>query len=308
MNSAKPEQQLRMPSYGGQAVMEGVLMRGKKVVAMAVRAPDGEIVTFREDLPEFYRSKWMKMPIIRGMLGLWDALSLGLTWLTKSANVQAGTDEKLEGKDLFFTVIFSLVVAIGVFFLLPAFLAGWLDGLLYLGPWWSNLLEGVIRLAILVGYLAVIGRIPDIARTFAYHGAEHKTINAFEAGSPLTTEEVARQSLVHPRCGTSFILTLVLISILFFSLLGPLPLYLRLGSRILLLPLVAGIAYEYIRWAAGAMDKSAFVRALIRPNLALQSLTTREPSKDVLEVAITAFKLMYAAETGEIEAPPGQDA
>ena len=285
-----------MPSYGGQAVMEGVLMRGKKVVAMAVRAPDGEIVTFREDLPEFYRSKWMKMPIIRGMLGLWDALSLGLTWLTKSANVQAGTDEKLEGKDLFFTVIFSLVVAIGVFFLLPAFLAGWLDGLLYLGPWWSNLLEGVIRLAILVGYLAVIGRIPDIARTFAYHGAEHKTINAFEGGAELTPENVSKYTLVHPRCGTSFILTLVLISVLFFSFLGPLPLLWRLLTRLLLLPVVSGLAYEYIRFAARHMDDSAFIRALIKPNLALQKLTTREPSEDMLEVAIKAFTLMYEAE------------
>ena len=193
-------------------------------------------------------------------------------------------------------------MGIVLFFLLPDLVSGWLDGPLGLGglgrtgAWLSNLLEGLIRLAILVVYLVVVGRMPEIRRVFSYHGAEHKTINAFEGGAELTPENVSKYTLVHPRCGTSFILTLVLISVLFFSLLGPLPLLWRLLTRLLLLPVVSGLAYEYIRFAARHMDNSAFIRALIKPNLALQKLTTREPSEDMLEVAIKAFTLMYEAE------------
>lgn len=302
MNNAS-DSQLRMPSYGGQAVMEGVMMRGKKNVAMAVRAPDGQIVMFEEALPAIYQSKWAKVPFVRGLIGLWDSLGLGMNYLTKSANVQTGEDEKLEGKSLVFTILLSVVIGVGLFFLLPALVAGWMDGLLSLGNWWSNLLEGLLRLVILVIYLAVIGKMPDINRTFMYHGAEHKTINAFEAKLELTPENVSKQSREHPRCGTAFLLTLMLISVLLFSLLGPLPLGWRLLSRVLLLPFVAGIAYEYIRWASKAMETSAFVRWLIKPNLALQKLTTREPSLDMLEVSIKAFQSMYAMETGE---PPDE--
>ncbi|MFZ3071470.1 MAG: DUF1385 domain-containing protein [Anaerolineaceae bacterium] len=300
-----PDTALRMPAYGGQAVMEGVMMRGKKNVAMAVRAPNGEIVTFEEQLPSFYQSKWAKMPFVRGLISLWDSLGLGMRYLTKSANVQTGEDEKLEGTTLFLTILVAIVIGVGMFFLLPALVAGWLDGLFKLGPWWSNLLEGLLRLIILVIYLAAVGKMPEIKRTFMYHGAEHKTINAFEAGVELTPENVAKQTKVHPRCGTSFILTLVLISVLFFSLLGPLPLGWRLVSRILMLPIVAGIAYEYIRWAARAMETSAVVRFLIKPNLLLQKLSTREPSLDMLEVSIKAFQTMYAMEIRDSQAAPG---
>jgi uncharacterized protein YqhQ len=296
------QKDLRLPSYGGQAVMEGVMMRGKQHVAMAVRAPDGQILTYEEELPALYRSKWMSIPFLRGVLGLWDSLNLGMRFLTKSSNMVSGEDEQIEGKDLVLAVLLSLVLGVGLFFLLPALLTGWLDGPLgverwgSLGTWLSNLLEGIIRLGLLVVYLAVVGRMPEIQRVFSYHGAEHKTINAFEAGTDLTPKNVSEFTLVHPRCGTSFMLTLVLISILFFSLLGPLPLHWRLLTRILLLPVVSGIAYEYIRFAANHMDESALVRALIKPNLALQKLTTREPSEDMLEVSIKAFNLMYAAE------------
>ncbi len=293
------DSKLRMPSYGGQAVMEGVMMRGKKNVAMAVRAPDGQIVMFEEALPAIYQSKWAKVPFVRGLISLWDSLGLGMNYLTKSANVQTGEDEKLEGKSLVFTILLSIIIGVGLFFLLPALVAGWMDGVHSLGNWWSNLLEGLLRLLILVIYLAAIGKMPDINRTFMYHGAEHKTINAFEAKLELTPENVSKQSREHPRCGTAFLLTLMLISVLLFSLLGPLPLGWRLLSRILLLPFVAGIAYEYIRWASKAMETSAFVRWLIKPNLALQKLTTREPSLDMLEVSIKAFQSMYAMETGE---------
>ena len=294
--------ELRLPSYGGQAVMEGVMMRGKEHVAMAVRAPDGQILTYEEALPPLYRSKWMSVPFLRGVLGLWDSMNLGMRFLTKSSNMVNGEDEQIEGKELVLTVLLSLVLGIGLFFLLPALVSGWLDGPLGLGSlgrtgaWLSNLLEGLIRLAILVVYLVVVGRMPEIRRVFSYHGAEHKTINAFEGGAELTPENVSKYTLVHPRCGTSFILTLVLISVLFFSLLGPLPLLWRLLTRLLLLPVVSGLAYEYIRFAARHMDDSAFIRALIKPNLALQKLTTREPSEDMLEVAIKAFTLMYEAE------------
>ncbi len=296
------QKELRLPSYGGQAVMEGVMMRGKQHVAMAVRAPDGQILTYEETLPALYRSKWMSIPFLRGVLGLWDSLNLGMRFLTKSSNMVNGEDEQIEGKDLALAILLSLGLGIGLFFLLPALVTGWLDGPLgidqwgTLGNWLSNLLEGLIRLTLLVVYLAVVGRMPEIRRVFSYHGAEHKTINAFEAGAELTPKNVSEFSLVHPRCGTSFMLTLVLISILFFSLLGPLPLHWRLLTRILLLPVVSGLAYEYIRFAARHMDDSALVRALIKPNLALQKLTTREPSEDMLEVSIKAFNLMYEAE------------
>jgi uncharacterized protein YqhQ len=292
---------LRLPSYGGQAVMEGVLMRGRRNVAMAVRTPSGEIVTYEEELPNLYRSKWMKIPFIRGIIGLWDSLNLGTRLLTKSANFASGEDEQLEGPALVGTVLISLVLGIGLFFVLPALLAGLAEKFLSMTSWWSNLLEGLFRLIILVSYLAVMGRIPEIQRVFAYHGAEHKTINAFESGSEMTPEVVAKQTLVHPRCGTSFILTLVLLSVLIFTLLGPLPIHWRLISRVLMLPLVSGIAYEYIRFAANWMDKSAIVRWLIKPNLWLQKLTTREPSPDMLEVSIKAFKMMLEAENSPSE-------
>jgi uncharacterized protein YqhQ len=292
---------LRLPSYGGQAVMEGVLMRGKRNVAMAVRAPSGEIVTYEEELPNLYRSKWMKIPFIRGVIGLWDSLNLGTRLLTKSANLASGEEEQLEGAALVGTVLLSLVLGVGIFFVLPAFLAGLAEKFLSLTSWWSNMLEGLLRLVILIAYLSIMGRIPEIQRVFSYHGAEHKTINAFEAGVEMTPEVVAQQTIVHPRCGTSFILTLVLLSVLIFTLLGPLPLHWRLLSRILMLPLVSGIAYEYIRFAANWMDKSAFVRWLIQPNLWLQKLTTREPSIDMLEVSIKAFNLMLEGENSIAE-------
>ena len=292
---------LRLPSYGGQAVMEGVLMRGKRNVAMAVRAPSGDIVTYEEELPNLYRSKWMKIPFIRGVIGLWDSLNLGTRLLTKSANLASGEEKQLEGAALVGTVLLSLVLGVGIFFVLPAFLAGLAEKFLSLTSWWSNMLEGLLRLVILIAYLSIIGRIPEIQRVFSYHGAEHKTINAFEAGVEMTPEVVAQQTIVHPRCGTSFILTLVLLSVLIFTLLGPLPLHWRLISRILMLPLVSGIAYEYIRFAANWMDKSAFVRWLIQPNLWLQKLTTREPSIDMLEVSIKAFNLMLEGENSIAE-------
>jgi uncharacterized protein YqhQ len=227
---------------------------------------------------------------------LWDALGLGIRALTISANVQTGQDEKIEGPALYLTLAISLAFAIALFFLAPAAMGQLTEHFWAWSTWWSNLVEGFVRLLLLIGYIWAVGFIPDIRRVFAYHGAEHKTINAFEAGVELTPSNVARFPLEHPRCGTSFLLTLILLSILLFTLLGPLPWFWRLLSRILLLPLLAGVAYEYLRWTADHI-RSPFVRFIVKPNLALQRLTTREPSEDMLEISIAAFQAMQAGET-----------
>lgn len=281
-------------------------MRGKQSLAIAMRAPDNSIVIHKDDLGSLYRSQIVRIPILRGMILLWDALGLGMRALTISANTQSDEDEKIEGATLIITLVISLAFAVGLFFLLPASVGHFSERIfislfnldLYqanTAAWIGNFIEGMIRLLILVGYIWFIGRIPDIKRVFAYHGAEHKTINAFESGAELTPQSVKQFSLEHPRCGTAFLLTLVLLSILFFSLLGPMPLGLRLASRIIMIPLLAGVAYEYIRWTSNHMD-SSFVRWMVRPNLALQRLTTREPDLAMLEVSIAAFNAMRAGE------------
>jgi uncharacterized protein YqhQ len=285
----------RIISYGGQAVIEGVMMRGKKAFAIAMRAPDGNIVVHKEDLAKVYRSRITQIPFLRGIILLWDALGLGMRALTVSANTQTGEDEKLEGPALYLTLGLSLTIGIGIFFLLPAGVGGLAEHYLGWSPFLNNLLEGILRLMLLIGYIWAIGFMPDVARLFGYHGAEHKTINAFEAGAELTPENVAKYPIQHARCGTAFLLTLVLISILVFTFLGPLPMFWRLASRVLLIPVLAGIAVEYIRWTANHLD-SPIVQFMIKPNLALQSLTTREPDRSMLEVAIESFKTMRKAE------------
>ncbi|RME08392.1 MAG: DUF1385 domain-containing protein [Anaerolineae bacterium] len=285
----------KLPNYGGQAVIEGVMMRGANAVAIGMRAPDGNIVIHTEKLGGIYKSRLAKIPFLRGIILLWDALGLGMRALTISANLQAEEEEQIEGPALYLTLGFSFIVAIGLFFLAPAALGQLAERFLHWNAWWSNLGEGLVRLLLLIGYIWLIGLTPDIRRVFAYHGAEHKTINAFEAGLELTPENVQQQSLEHPRCGTAFLLTLVLLSILVFSLLGPLPLATRLISRVAFIPILAGMAYEYIRWTADHLD-SPWVRLLAKPNLALQRLTTREPTIEIIEVSIAAFDAMRAAE------------
>jgi uncharacterized protein YqhQ len=287
-----------LPTYGGQAVIEGVMMRGANAVAVAMRAPDRNIVLHTEKLGGIYKSRLTKIPFLRGLVVLWDALGLGMRALTISANLQTGEDEKIEGPALWATVAFSLTFGIGLFFLAPAGVADLLDryllpwlGAPLLDPWLSNLVEGIVRLLILIGYIWLIGRMEDVRRVFGYHGAEHKTINAFEAGDDLTPEIVAGHSIEHPRCGTAFLLTLILLSVLIFTLLGPMPLLWRLATRILLIPVLAALAYEYIRWTAKHLD-NPLVQFIIKPNLALQHLTTREPTLDMIEVAIASFNAM----------------
>ncbi len=288
----------RIITYGGQAVIEGVMMRGQKAFAVAMRAPDGAIVTHTEKLANVYSSGITKIPFLRGVILLWDALGLGMRALTLSANTQTGEDEKLEGPALYLTLGMSLAFGIGLFFLLPAGIGGWAEHLLAQTTsalWIGNLIEGVLRLLLLIGYIWGIGFMPDIRRVFQYHGAEHKTINAFEAGAELTPEIVTNYPIEHPRCGTAFLLTLVFISILVFTALGPMSIFWRLATRILFVPLLAGIAVEYIRWTANHLN-NPIVKVLIKPNLALQLLTTRPPDLDMLEVAIASFRAMRKAE------------
>jgi uncharacterized protein YqhQ len=290
----------KLITYGGQAVIEGVMMRGRTSLAIAMRDPSGKIVTHTEELGGIYKSQVAKIPFLRGLILLWDALGLGMKALTISANTQTGEDEKIEGPMLYVTLGFSLLIGLTLFFLVPAGIGHLTEQFLKISPWLGNLVEGLVRLLFLIVYVWAVGFMPDIRRVFGYHGAEHKTINAFEAGAELTPENVSTYSIQHARCGTAFLLTVVLFSVLIFTLLGPLPsLWWRLVSRILLIPVIAGISYEYIRWTARHLD-SAIVRAMIKPNLALQMLTTREPDLTMLEVSIAAFQTMRNAEGEKI--------
>jgi uncharacterized protein YqhQ len=282
--------------YGGQAVIEGVMMRGVGAMAVAVRAPDQRIVLHTQPLNAANRGRLSKMPFVRGLLGLWDALALGWQSLSFSANVAGGEEVKFEGPAAWGTLAVSIAFGVGLFFLTPAAVAQLGEAALGgVGPWFGSLLEGVIRLGLIVAYLWAISLLPDIRRLFGYHGAEHKTINAFEAGAALTPDSVARFPLEHPRCGTAFLLTVVVFSILLFALLGPLPVWARLVTRVLLIPVVAGVAFEYIRFTARHLA-NPLVRLLVIPNLALQRLTTREPDANMLEVAIAAFNAMREKE------------
>lgn len=282
-------------SYGGQAVLEGVMMRGRYVAAIAVRHPGGEIVVKEEQLGGLYRGSLSKIPFLRGVPLLWDSLGLGMKALFYSADVvgQAEDPDFSMGSGwVVFTGAISLLLGVGLFMVLPSFLAGLIvrEGVLLF-----NLLEGLIRLSLLVGYMAAVGQMADIRRVFAYHGAEHKVINAHEAGAPLTVESVRGFSRQHARCGTAFLLTVVLVSILVFSPLGRPSLPVRIASRLLLLPVLAGISYEVLRFTAKHAS-NPIIRGLIAPNLALQKLTTREPSDDMLEVAITALQRVLDGE------------
>lgn len=282
-------------------------MRGSKALAVAVRDPKGEIVVHTEPLdPRIYGGGLNKIPFLRGLTLLWDALGLGIKSLMFSAEVALEEDEDdenpgsvFEGPMQWGTVIFSLSLSVGLFFVLPAFLAAQAEILFGIeSSLFSNAIEGIIRLILLVGYIWLIGRLPDVRRLYGYHGAEHKTINAYEAGAELTPPSVARFPLEHPRCGTAFLLTVVVISILVFTLLPPLSIPLRIASRVLLLPIVAGIAYEFIRFTAKHQE-NALIRLIIKPNLALQRLTTREPDESMLAVAIAAFEQVMAYERGQ---------
>lgn len=285
-------------SYGGQAVMEGVMMRGRYTSAIAVRRPDNsEIVVKTEPVSgAIYRGAIAKIPVVRGFPMLWDALGLGMRALFFSADVVGQAEDPdfsmSEGAAGFITGALSMLVGVMLFMVGPSWLAGLVvknNDLLF------NILEGFIRLVILISYMAAIGQMEDIRRVFAYHGSEHKTINAYEDGAPLTVEGVRPYSTAHARCGTAFLLVVVFISILVFLPFGKPPLLWRIVSRIVFIPLVAGLAYEVLRFTGRNADKE-WVKILIKPNLALQRLTTREPDDEMLEVAITALKAVLEGE------------
>jgi len=285
----------KLPSYGGQALIEGILMRGRKYVVAAFRAPDGSIHIEEEKLSGIYKTKLAKLAFFRGLVVLWDSMSLGMKYLTLSANIQSEEEEQIEGASLYLTLLISISFSIGLFFVLPTLIIDVFSRLFLLSPTLINLGEGVTRLLILIIYLWIIGKSSDISRVFAYHGAEHKTINAYENNVEINTDNVKRFPLAHARCGTSFLLTLVVISILIFSLLGPMPLWKRIISRILMVPIISMFSYELIKWM-GDHSANILVKSISYPNLWLQKLTTREPSEDMVEIAITAFNKLLKLE------------
>ena len=277
------------------------MMRGSRACAVAVRAPDQSIVVDVRPLGRAYRGRWARLPFVRGLFILWDSLVLGMRAMTFSANVQLGEGEQIDSKAMTLTLLASIGIALGLFLLLPTAAGELIERSLGWSAWWGNLLEGLIRLVLVIAYIAVVGRLPDVRRVFAYHGAEHKTINAFEAGSELVEDRIAAFPREHARCGTAFLLTVVVFSVVLFSLLGPLALLPRLISRVLLVPILAGVAYEYIR-LTGRFSAAPWMKPLLAPNLAMQALTTREPDQGMIEVALAAFRAMQrqeaAAESG----------
>ncbi len=280
--------------YGGQAVIEGVMMRGSRHMAVAVRRPSGEIAVHSEPLPPgIYNSPLGKLPFVRGLTMLWDQLVLGTRSLFYSADI-ALEDEEVEfsGAVAWGTLAFSLAFGVGLFILLPMFLVGMVDRYIHTALL-SNLAEGMLRLMFFLAYLIIMGRLPDIQRVFAYHGAEHKTVNAYEAGVPLTPHDVQKFATAHTRCGTGIILIVLLLFVLLSSLMGRPPLAQRLLSRLVLIPVVAALAYEYMKFTARHYDQP-LVRALASPGLLLQRLTTREPDESMLEVSIAALQSVLA--------------
>ncbi len=283
-------------NYGGQAIIEGVMMRGAHTMAMAVRRPDGEIVVETEPLNEaIYNGPISRIPFVRGLVMLWDALGLGTKALMLSADIAAGEEVSFSRAAGWGVSLIGVGLGVALFMVLPSLIVG-LFGEYIPAQWLRSLIEGIVRLLLIVGYIRGVGLLPDIQRVFAYHGAEHKTINAYESGAELTVDGVRPFSTAHTRCGTAFLLTLVVLSILIFAPFEWPSLWLKALSRIVLLPVIAGLAYESIRLSARLSDRP-WMQMLVAPNLALQRMTTREPDDSMLEVAIVALKTVLRSET-----------
>lgn len=291
--------------YGGQAVLEGVMMRGRSQATVVVRAPDGTLVTHSEELPPaLYARGVSRLPLVRGLVMLWEMLVLGTRMMLFSANVRA--KQELDGEIpsglVGIMLAISLTLAVGVFFVLPLLIARAGSHIVH-GSLAANVAEGVIRLLLFVGYLLLIGQVGQMKRVFQYHGAEHKTINAYENGADLTPASVRPFSTVHVRCGTAFLLWVVVVSIFVFALIGHPPLILGVLARVVLIPLIAAVSYEILRLGA-RFYHVAPVRMALQPGLWLQRLTTREPSDDQLEVAIAALRPVLAADRVTTETVP----
>jgi len=279
------------PSIGGQAVIEGVMMRSPRLTGIAVRQPDGEIVVKKEknhSLSDKY--KFLKFPLLRGVLSLIEMLILGMSSLSYSASMAGEDEEELTKKDMFIALVSALGFSILLFIVIPTTVVRIIAKSIE-SPLILNLIEGIIRISIFVIYIAVISNMKDIRRVFEYHGAEHKVVHCYEHNDKLTPENAKKYSTIHPRCGTSFMMIVMIVSILLFSFLGWPGIVQRIISRILLLPLVSGISYEIIRIAG--KSGNSFVRALNIPGMWLQKLTTREPDEAQLEVAIEAMKSVF---------------
>jgi uncharacterized protein YqhQ len=289
-------------TYGGQAVIEGVMIRGPRAMAIAVRQPDGAIALRAEPLGGIYSAAVRRVPLVRGVAVLWETLALGMRALAWSAEVASGTGTPGDGATTrslglvtWLTMAASLALGVGVFFLLPVLGTSWLEAYLP-GPLVVGI-EGAARIGLLVGYVWAIGRSDEIRRVFQYHGAEHMTIHAFEQGQEPTVQAVRRFAKEHPRCGTSFLLTVGVVAVVVFALLGSPPLWWRLASRVVLIPLIAALAYEAIRFA-GLHQRWPVVRWLFAGNIALQRLTTRAPDDEQIQVAIAALERAVAEERG----------
>jgi uncharacterized protein YqhQ len=286
---------------GGQAVIEGVMMRGPAGLATAVRKPDGEIVVNKKPLTAISsRFPVLKKPFLRGSVMLAESVAYGIRELSWSAQEAGEENGQLTAREMAMTVAFAFLLAIALFIVIPTYAARFLsggDG----GHFWLNLAEGLLRLAIFLVYVSGISMMKDIRRLFQYHGAEHKAINAYEAGASLTPGNIQRFSTMHPRCGTNFLLVVMVTSIFIFAFSGWPGIAARVASRVLLMPVVAGISYEIIRFAGNNFER-AWVRWLVMPGLLLQKLTTREPSDEQIEVAVKALEAVLP----ETEAGHGQ--
>jgi len=288
--------------YGGQAVIEGVMMRGARHLAVAVRRPDGDILVDARNISSLgERFPVLRRPVLRGVVALVEALTLGIQVLTFSANQSVGEEEEeLSKGEMALTIVLAVGLAILLFIIIPTTAAHFMRT--YLAGFWQSLAEGLLRIVIFLLYIITISRIRDIQRVFQYHGAEHKVIHAYEAGEDLTVANAQRHTTLHPRCGTAFLLIVMVLTILVYSLLPPMGIWARIGSRILLLPLVAGLGYEILKLSSRNLQRP-LIRALIAPGLWLQRLTTREPGDDQVEVAISALQAVLAQE----EAARSQD-
>lgn len=281
-------------TIGGQAVIEGVMMRGPKLVATAVRTPDKRIELEVKDVNSISdRFPILKKPMLRGCVSLGESLVMGIRSLSYSAKMAGEEDEQLTDKELAGTIFFAFAMAAVLFVAIPTGAAK-LFHFITEDPVFLNLMEGALRLVIFLAYIGAISRMKDIQRVFQYHGAEHKTIACFEAGEALTVENVRKHTRLHKRCGTSFLLIVMLVSIFVFAFLGWPDLWLRILSRIVLLPVVAGISYEIIRFSA--KSENCVLGWAIMPGLWLQLMTTREPEDDMIEVAIESVKAVLPKE------------
>jgi uncharacterized protein YqhQ len=288
---------------GGQAVLEGVMMRGVSVWAVAVRTPEGAIEIESEPLvPWAQRHRIWRAPVVRGVVALGESMKIGFKALAISANAQmeeeeGGEKEEIGGWVWGLTIVFSLLLSIGLFFVVPVGLTSLIKDQLG-SPFLFWLIEGILRTGIFIGYIFAISKMPDLRRVFEYHGAEHKTISCYEAEDELVPSRAKLYSRLHPRCGTSFLLIVMVLAIFVFAPIGLPAWYWLLASRILGIPLIAGLSYEVIKWA-GKNRRKAWVRALMWPGLMLQNLTTREPDEEQLAVAIASLNAVLAREDPE---------